>query len=170
MIQLKDVIHFYIGSRVLVDGDKYGRLIGGDFIPNDCNQIYYTILIDGEDEDSLNVPYNDDYGDDLRIRPLLKRLPDMSNKDIEELIGWEKIKELYVNVSYDKIPTGIKINYSVITEYEGPYPQSHTISFFMFAPKDIAFLTAKGYDIFQLIPNNEAIDIKTLNQRDENNS
>lgn len=79
-IELKDVIQMYIGCRVLVDDKEYGKLVGGEYVPNEINQIYHSILIDGIEDDTI-MPYNDDFGSDLRVKPILRSMSDITDDE-----------------------------------------------------------------------------------------
>jgi len=87
-MKLQDYIMYYIGCDVIIDqGTKKedrGKLMGGTFIPNSINQIYYYIqtaeMRENEDED-FTMPYNDDADEPARIKPILRRLSDMTEEE-----------------------------------------------------------------------------------------
>lgn len=100
MTQLKDVIQYYIGCRVLIDDKEYGTLRGGTFVPNSIDQIYYDIQTDkmkeDEEDEDFSMPYNDDTGPKCRIKPLLRRLEDMTEEEIKEsvLLNWAENRDI----------------------------------------------------------------------------
>lgn len=189
MIKLQDIIQYYIGCRVLVDDENYGRLLGGDFIPNSVDQIYYTILIDGEDEDSLNVPYNDDFNDEeLRIKPILRKLDSLT---VGEAIDLYKIT-LLNGKGVSSISDEDNFDVSVIKDNNGicsfqvVFINAHSLHFNININGDVLvynhelasepnisnrvynqhfvthYLIKAGFDVFKLIPRGLAIDSKTL--------
>jgi hypothetical protein len=91
-MKIQDYIHYYIGCDVIIDpGTKKedrGKLLGGTFIPNSINQIYYGIqtaeMRDNEDED-FAMPYNDDADDPARIKPILRRLANLTHDEAKHL-------------------------------------------------------------------------------------
>jgi hypothetical protein len=91
-MKLIDYLPYYVGCDVIIDpGTKKedrGRLLGGNFIPNSINQVYYDIqtaeMRDNEDED-FAMPYNDDADGPARILPLLRLLEDMTEEETTHL-------------------------------------------------------------------------------------
>jgi hypothetical protein len=168
MIQLKDVIHYYIGCKVRVDNEDTATFMGGTLVPNSLGQIYWHLqtgeMKDAEGDD-FSMPYNDDPEvGELRIKPILRRLEDITDKEIKELIGWDNLNEKYANVSYERGNFGIMINYSIDAGEEGIHPQSHKITFHAFSPKEWLYLLKNGFDLFGLIKSGQAVDAKTWNQ------
>jgi hypothetical protein len=91
-MNLIDYIHYYIGCDVIIEpGTKKedrGRLIGGSFIPNSINQIYYDIQTAGmrQDEgDDFAMPHNDDAEGPARIKPILRRTSDLTEDEAAQL-------------------------------------------------------------------------------------
>jgi hypothetical protein len=168
MIQLKDIIHLYIGCEVLIDGKEVGRLYGiNTSYLKSTNQVHYDIQTEQmriEDGEDFVMVYNDDFDDELRIKPILRRLEDITDKEIKELIGWDNLNEKYANVSYERGNFGIVINYSIDAGEEGFYQQSYNITFHTFSPKEWVYLLKNGFDLFGLIKSGQAIDAKTWNQ------
>lgn len=139
-MKLQDYIQYYIGCEVIVDGKERAKLIGGSFVPNSCNQIYYDLqteemkLDDGID---FAMPYNDDVDDaDPRIKPILRKLSDITNEEDNEL---EAIKG--ARVIYRSEPN-VEIRYDT--------------------PDTFHWMLKKQFDLFELIENGLAIDSKTL--------
>lgn len=136
-MKLQDNIHYYIGCEVIVDGKERARLIGGSFVPNSCNQIYYDLQTEemkAEDID-FSMPYNDDADDpEPRIKPILNRLSNLPEKEGIEMFGNDR--------------------YWDIVCMEGKWDS--------FSSKELHILTKQGYDLFGLIDAGLAIDSKTL--------
>lgn len=153
MIQLREIIHYYIGQKVLVDDKKIGTLIGGDYVPNEIGQIYHQIILDG-DPDSL-MPYNDDPEiPPLRVKPLLRPLESITDLEAKEL--------------HDKLIPGWG------QEYPERWHQQEMMSWITagmrptLGPQSVFdathYLLSKGYDLFSLIESGQALDISTLNK------
>ncbi len=96
------------------------------------------------------------------IKLILRRLEDITDDEIKEFIGWNKLNEMYVNVSFERGNFGIIVHYSIDAGDQGVYKQSHNITFHSFSPKEWHYLLSKGFDLFFLIKNGLAIDSKTL--------
>lgn len=152
MIQLKDVIHYYIGCDVIVDGKERGRLMGANPIPNSVGQVYWDIITEEmklEDEDFC-MPYNDDPDmGELRIKPILRRMEDIApehwdciEQDIEELTGIDCL-----NCS----KTGVRFNFLDDQRFGWPIVNAALI-----------ILRKCGIDMDGLIESGQAIDIKTI--------
>ena len=138
MIELKDVIHYYIGCNVLVDGKEIAKFNGGTFVPNSVGQIYYDLQTKDmlEDDPDFNMPYNDDPEmKPLRIKPILRRIEDMTDEE-----GKEYNKALMTMYSINKFKDQI---------WE--------------AAATTLLLAKKGFDLFGLIETDQAIDAKTIN-------
>lgn len=185
-IKLKDVIQHYIGCKVLVDEKIVGELRGGDFVPNSVNQIYYTIFI--KEEDDLAVPYNDEDGDELRIKPYLRKLEDMSKEDAEHFAWLCMDSDYYLaedsrvskdEIDIDLIPNdnGLMLDINVIIYinltcrcFVGGIAFKKDGSIILrddnndphpiekIAEK-IAWLLSKKYDLFELIESKQANDL-----------
>jgi len=150
MIQLKDVIHYYVGCQCIMDGKEKGRLMGISPIPNSVNQIYYDVRTEDmtDEEDDFSMPYNDNPDEsELRIKPILKRIGDMSRKQFEE------IKE---GLSGDIVLAILGSVYNHITILENRI-QTNTLRLL-----DGLTLIKYGYDVFDLIESGQAIDAKTM--------
>lgn len=166
MIQLKDVIHYYIGCDVIVDGKERGRLLGANPVPNSVGQVYWDIQTEemqqNEDED-FAMPYNDDTDmGELRIKPILRQLEDITDEEVKEFIEWDKLNGMYLNVRYERIKNGIDIFYSIDAEDQGVYPQYYHITFHTFAPKEFQFLISRSFDLFGLLQSGQAINAKII--------
>ena len=100
--------------------------------------------------------------EDIRyMKPILRKLENITDEEIKELIGWDKMRQLYVDVSFEKQQYGVSVYYKVNTEH-GPYPQSYDIHFGNPTPYETIFLLSKGFDLFGLIKLDGAIDASTL--------
>lgn len=160
-MKLQDYIQYYIGRRVLVDEKEYGTLMGGTFIPNSINQIYYMIRTDemvaNEDED-FDMPYNDDADEPARIKPMLRRLEDITEEEqvfichLHMPAGWKGVR-LLENSEDD---WGMRILYDQET-FKSLYVRKDRLT-----PKAFNYLLKQGFDLFGLIDAGLAVDIKTL--------
>lgn len=166
MIQLKDVIHFYIGCQVIVDNKDTAKFMGGTLVPNSIGQIYWDLQT-GEmrdnDGDDFSMPYNDDPEiGELRIKPILRRLEDMTDGDIMDFIELDKLNKLYVQVSFERCVNGIVVYYGIDAGENngGVFPQTYKITFHSFSPKQFTCLLNKKFDLFGLIESGQAIDAK----------
>lgn len=87
-MKIQDYIKYYIGCEVIVEGKEHAKLIGGSFVPNSCNQIYYDLQTEEMKVDDIDfaMPYNDDADDpEPRVKPVLRRLEDMTEEEAEQL-------------------------------------------------------------------------------------
>jgi hypothetical protein len=88
MIDIKEYLKYYIGCDVIVDGEEKGKFVGASLVPNSVDQIYYNIHLyesyKDEDEDFM-MPFNDDTSPDCRIKPILRRLENLTDKENKEL-------------------------------------------------------------------------------------
>lgn len=172
--QLKDYLHFYLGCEVMVrkrERDKSwlkGKISEvsrnsnhGDWIEVNFGEIV-KIHTETWDESTSNF-HNYFIGYD-EIKPILRKVESISDDEIKELIGWDKLNELYVGISFKKDRNSIIINYSIDAEGEGVYPQTHVISFSCFSPSEFHYLLSKSFDLFGLIEENLAIDQNTINK------
>lgn len=140
-MKIKGHIPYYIPCRVLVDGNEWGQLIGFDKHEN-CEQYLWNVVVDGT-ENGLHsgMPYNDDFSEYCRIKPILRKLEDLTDEDAQE-------------VGYDNAYSFLVDNNSYVN-CVGP-----------FLPRSFHYLVSQGYDVFGLIPAGLAIDAKTLNTPD----
>jgi hypothetical protein len=167
MIQLKDIIHFYIGCEVLIDGKEVGRLYGiNTSYLKSINQIHYDIQTEQmriEDGEDFVMPYNDDFGYELRIKPILRRLEDITDEEFKSYLNWDRLNELYENVRYEKCERAYILTYNIPADI-GSYPMSVTVDFIKLLPDQFLWLIKHGFDLFNLIESGQAIDAKTWNQ------
>lgn len=154
IIDFKDYAPYYIGCRCFntwfPEGDK----------PREYNWILAGFRADNEKHYLLENDSHFTWTDS--IKPILRKLDDITDEEIKELIGWHKLNETYADVSFERCNSGIIINYSIDAGDEGVYKQSHNITYHVFSPKEWKYLLSKGFDLFFLIKNGVAIDSKTL--------
>lgn len=153
-MKLQDYAHYYIGASCFntwftPDHDAYdaGWKLSG--IRTDNEKCYML-------ENETDVTWVD------RIALKLRRLEDMTEEDIKSFIEYDRLIKLYHNVSFNFYNNCITVHYSVDTEDEGLYPQSHEIHLFKLTPLQFHRLVKAGFDMFSLIKNGLAIGIKTI--------
>jgi hypothetical protein len=135
--KLQDYLHYYIGCK-MTHKDHSGKP--------------YILIYDTIE----NAIY---YGD----KPILRKLDSMDDADIKSFLNWDRLNELYVDVSYEKIEHAIKLNYSIPVDGEADYPQSVTIMPWIELRSDqFHHLIKHGFDVFGLIESGLAIDASTL--------
>lgn len=102
--------------------------------------------------------------EDLRyMKPILRKIDSMDDADIKSFLNWERLNELYVHVSYEKIEHAIVLNYSIPVDGEADYPQSATIMPEIELRSDqFNHLIKNGFDVFGLIESGLAINASTL--------
>jgi hypothetical protein len=156
--KLSDYIHYYIGCRVQKDSDALDYptiegVHGGNVIISEfryktphCDKIFTRPRI------WHTISF---------VKPILRKLDSLTDEEIKELIGWEKMCDMYVCCSYERGNFGIVVNYGIDTDH-GVAMQSHNISFHAFSPKEWMYLLSKGFDLFFLIKDGLAIDASTL--------
>jgi hypothetical protein len=176
MIKLKDVIHYYIGCEVIVDGNERGRLMGANPIPNSIGQVYWDIITEEmkKDDEDFCMPYNDDPDmGELRIKPILRRLESMTEQEMKDVYMIERNRILYsteTDFDFRKKELGFIITrldlldvrlmigfnghvYKVIEDKKTPTIEpvnNHSLIFH--------YLLKCGFDMFGLINSGEAID------------
>lgn len=150
MIELKDVIHYYIGSYLINASGNVCKFWG--FAGDRCEIVYEPLTL-----------WDTEYYKEVKI--ILKRLEDMTDDDIKGFIGWDKLNELYVDISFERCVNGIVVYYGIDTgpDNGGVFAQTHKITFHVFSPKEWKYLISKGFDLFGLIDTDQAIDAKTIN-------
>lgn len=164
MIQLKDVIHYYLNSEfefVNQDGRKFYGVMK-EFSVSSLS-IYMDIK---RNEDGAVYSKRDNsewhcwvYLPD--VKPILRRLEDITDEEIKEMLNWDKILGMYSNCSFEKAKGGINISYT-IGEDEYMSQQYHHISFYMIQPEHLPFMFKNGFDLFNLINRGQAVDAKTI--------
>lgn len=156
-MKLQDYIRHYIGCKCVhtwfPEGHKeYNK---GWVLSGYC-QLYDNggkpFLLESENE----VTWADS------IKPILRKLEDITDDEIKELIGWEELNKKYDHVSFEHNKVGIIVNYSIPDREGGGYPMSHYIRFYQLDGFQFDFLIKKGFDMFNLIISELAIDSKTL--------
>lgn len=95
------------------------------------------------------------------IKPILRKLDSITDEEIKELIGFDKIKNVYPDISLERQAHGVSVYYKVDIG-DITYPQTYDIDFANPAPHETIFLLSKGFDLFGLIKLDEAIDASTL--------
>lgn len=152
MIQLKDVIHYYIGCDVIVDGKERGRLLGANPIPNFVGQVYWDIQTEEmrlEEDGDFAMPYNDDPDmGELRIKPILRRLSDITDAEWNEIEAATSIMEMATGMGLFKrafLDGGLKDRYHWQITNEG-----------------LIELRKRCVDVDGLIASEQAIDAKTI--------
>lgn len=164
-MNIKEYLPYYIGRRVLVDGKEYGKLIGVDLVPNSCGQIYYNIQTDEMKEvDGIDfcMPYNDDDGPECRIKPIVRRLSDITGEDVTGFAVAYGMKDFIC----------VKGNYNapfVQMEYlQKDYEQTDYIYWYIHQlnPRQFHYLLKQGFWLFgdEAFERGEIIDQRTLNQ------
>lgn len=164
-MKLQDYIQYYVGCRVIIDPgttkEETGRLMGVCSVPNSINQIYYHIVTDQmavEEDEDFCMPYNDDADEPARIKPILRKLESLTEEQVKHLIGWDKLQELYVDVSYELSKKWIAVNYSIDAGDEGVYNQRYVVDFNVFTPTHFHYLLRQHFDLFGLIDAGLAVD------------
>jgi hypothetical protein len=152
--KIQEYLHFYFGCRVWIDEKEYGRLVGGDYVPNSVNQIYHNIELDGEKDDDgypVIIPYNDDFDSPSRVKPILRPLSAMTE---EEMLSYARITR----------PEAEKIVFKDggISSYYNPGDTTfykwakHRLD--VFTPEETLWLLSKHFDLFGLIESGLAVD------------
>lgn len=145
MIELKDVIHYYVGCRIF--RISASGAYSDEYIM-DIDELYRI--------NKETYPYS--------IKPILRLLEDATDDDIKGFIDYDKLNELYVDVSFERCVNGIVIYYGIDAgpDHGGVFSQTHKITFHTFSPKEWQYLISKGFDLFGLIETDQAIDAKTI--------
>jgi hypothetical protein len=138
-MKLEDYIHYYIG----------------------CNMMYSSHH--EPQTETYKLTYDTIQGAiEFLDRPILRKIEDITDEEIRELINYEKWESIYDGVKYTKTKSGIDIDYVIDAGDGGGYSQSHHVSFILLTPQQVVFFTKKGFDMFNLINAGLAIDAKTL--------
>lgn len=170
-MELKDYIHYYLGCKCWTYSGKghlqdfdiktgywYVGLDSGGGTVGNINDTYRECP-----EESKNA-FPDGYPPKSILKPILRKLEDITDEEIKELIGWDKLHELYVAVNFERCVDGVVVYYGIDAgeDHGGVFHQTHKITFHVFSPKEWVFLLSKGFDLFKLIENGLAIDSKTI--------
>ncbi len=152
-MKLQDYIHYYIGCRCVNAWFPEGH----EHYDNNWKLTGFlsTSIKPFELENDKENTYTDS------IKLLLRKWDSITDDEIKQYINFEKTKEMYANVSWDRVEGVLNVHYSIETD-NGYYPQTHTKDFCRFLPEDIMWLTKNGFDVFGLIDAGLAIDSKTL--------
>lgn len=145
MIQLKEVIHYYIGQRFLYSSHHEPQ--------NESYVLRASML-------SETVSFGD--------RPILRRLEDMGEDEMRLLYRartwWAYIQDSHIKkIGFDKD----NLN-AINIDYEGPsgssgYTVGHEIMYMnALMPNQFHYLLKQGFDLFGLIQSGQAIDAKTI--------
>lgn len=159
-MNIKDYLPYYIGCRVLIDDKEYGTLVGGSFVPNSVDQIYYHIITDeaAAEGDDFHMPYNDDTSPDCRVKPLLRRLSDMTEGEkifichLHMIPGWRSLSLL------DDCDT----DWGMRVEDKDGNRKSLYIRKDRLTPKLFHYLLKQGFDLWGLIDAGMALDLNTI--------
>lgn len=121
MKEIKDYLHFYIGCEVTIEGHK--------------NAILGAVGVGHGKQVIIRWPLEDEwsYADIGEIRPILRRLSDMTEEEEAEMV---------------KTQDDVKLD---------GYPQ---ITLMVDSGHTFRWLLSKGFDIFNLIDSGLAIDAK----------
>lgn len=166
MIQIKDIIHYYIGKACFVENVGYGHIAAVDEFGGLTVKIY---------EETKAV-----YVDIATIKPLLRRVCDMTEVEASELAEkcyysiygngalsvyqiFEAEQPDHFGASFfdddqDKVGFTVDVNRGVELSVNGirlTVPQSESFH----------YLLKQGFDLWGLIESNQAIDQKTLNHK-----
>lgn len=172
-MNIKDFLRYYIGCRVLVNDKDLGTFLGAALVPNEVDQIYYDIHLDEWPEGEI-MPFNDDMSEDCRIKPILRRLEDMTEEERKHI--WLMLvkrpfpssgntcwfdetsrlaKRCCMMSGVDRV--GIEMNGHVWWDCDLS-PQKYNPHFVTH------YLLKRGFDLFGLCDAGLAIDSKTVNQ------
>jgi hypothetical protein len=155
-IQQQDRVTVHFGRQMVktvnsVDGHNKIRN-HGDYLL--ATKRYEPIWSEGITEDGFEMPGG--------VKLILRRMEDITDDEIKEFIGWDRLNKQYVDVSFDRGNFGIVVNYSIDAGDQGIYKQTHNITFHSFSPKEWVYLLSKRFDLFFLIKNGFAIDASIL--------
>jgi hypothetical protein len=145
--KLKDYLHLYLGCQLLV-------IETGDTVSFD--EIDTTSLWQVWTKDRKYITTGGNGFTYEEIKPILRPLDTMTEEEMKDFIGWDKINEMYKEVSFEKRKLGIEVNYGIDTG-EGIEHQSHTICFYELSATQFLWLLKNHFDIFSLIPSNLAL-------------
>jgi len=154
MIQLKDVIYYYIGVKCY-----------NTWFPPDHEAYNAEWMLQGYRATNIK-PYLLENETDTTwtdsIKPILRRTEDITDEEIKEFIGWDKLNKLYIDVKYEKVFNGIEVSYSIDAGDQGIYPMNQFQTLDVFTPNEFRCLISKSFDLFGLIDSGQAIDAKTI--------
>lgn len=143
MVELKDVIHLYLGCQCVTDGqleeEHIAKMVG----------ICY-------DEVQILNEYHNQHGECPidRVKPILRSLSSMTEEDALVVAQMESDIFLFIEIArISKQAIGFEFEYSSSRRRRG-----RTVLFDSLSPNQFAYLLSKGYDLFDLIPRNLAID------------
>lgn len=154
-MKLQDFAHYYIGCRCLNTWFPVGHEM------YDRNWQLKAIDTYSDNPYGLNCYAEFTWTDSIKL--ILRKLEDITEDEIKEFIGWEELNKKYDHVSFENNKkVGIIVNYSIPDREGSGHPMSHFIKFYQLDGSQFNFLIKKGFDLFNLIISELAIDAKTL--------
>lgn len=160
----KEYLPFYLGQQCQTDDGKIGRFSGFDICTTDYSIVMITVKFDEEDDEDFAV-YNDNEKCD-RIKLILRELSSMTEEEMKELYKLMDEPGNTFHYPVTNIKFGEKIDGHqpniINVKFEGTNGSSggighHTILLNRINSRSFQYLISKGFDIFNLIPNNLAI-------------
>lgn len=145
-MKLKDVLHYYLGCEYRCDYVEGGKI---NYI---CKDFY------GEGKPAVRDNENSGWIAATLIKPILSKLEDMSEEDAIECAKLSEWEPHFTDVKVERTKYGdllVKWQGNV----EGGEQQNITGDMF-YCAEQFHYLLSKGYDLFNLIETNQAIDRK----------
>lgn len=138
-IQLKDVIHFYLGCEIHVNGEELNYIMTG-ISYDDTNGKWWAYFENTE----LGYAMIDN------CQPILRRLSNMTESDAIYMARLVAVYDEFKNIEYYPNQLG---GHVVKWDYDTWSTDERVWSY-----KQFQFLLRNGYDLFELIESNQAID------------
>lgn len=153
-MKLKDYLHYYMGCKVITaDDNEQANLVGvsddNAHLVHDGTGSYGTCDISG-------------------VKPILRRLEDMTEEDLKEMITKLSLIDLsncefeFEQFWVNAIRKGVVVDCLSI-EMNGQIDMMHYTHATNPQAEAFHYLLSKGFDLFGLIDAGLAVDIKTIN-------
>lgn len=150
-MEIKGVLHFYLGCQVLIESEMFG--VNGK--PDKIIDILTQVNADGSVECKNHTPPEDDF------KPILRPLSSMTEEEAKELLRIRYARNGWAEPIYER-HSSICIDFKFASS-DGKFNQTQ-LDWDMLDAASVAYLISKGFDLFNLIPEGKAIDATSLTQ------
>lgn len=150
-MELKDVLHFYIGCELYSEGTKspIGTLYG---LTNHGKNIH--IKVSGVDYYPQNVGY----------KPILRPLSDMTEEEAIELVKLSEWSQYGTHPLIREYRTFRNSFGQIVVSWGESHREKNVpVDKTVFRPQEFLYLLKQGFDLFSLIESGQAINKTKLN-------
>lgn len=132
--QVKDYLKYYLGCECMITKPSYHSV--HEFGLSQRRPFILT---------GRFADYFHHHSTTAEIKPILRRLSSITEEEIKELIDYEKMSKMYLNLKFRKHKMGIEVEFDIDTGEDGVHHQAFQISFYELTPSYFHFLIGKGF-------------------------